>query len=411
MVNCWVVYDHIPSKLVCAYLLRPLSENLVVSVGRLIIVMFVYDGNGNRVKATIGGTTVYIGNYFEWTGSTGTMNVKSRYYYAGTTRIAMRTGSSTLNYLLGDHLGSQAITTNNSGTRTGEIRYYPWGTERYTYGTTPTTYHFTGQRLESSLGLYYYGARWYDPAVGRFVSADTVIPGGVQGLDRYAYVNNNPLRYIDPNGNHPYCSSKYADPEDCYKIEENLPFSEDEYYDPESDSIPSWSNDQSDALRIERSEKVWGWLCSSGGWWGSGCPDEKALAAWLLEHEGGELTNGDIVIKPEGETGLQIRLTLLHTFFKDGNITKEELAQFTAFFNPKMGSNGAFTLGDWEMLNTKPDDAVIQRVNDYWENPAPYYGENGELLTKWWDYTEDFNYQKVYIVHDVNNSDYMYFGY
>ena len=88
---------------------------------------FVYDGDGNRVKATIGTTTTYVGNYFEWTGSTSTMNVRSRYYYEGSIKVAMRTGSSTLNYLLGDHLGSNAITTNSSGVRTAEVRYYPWG--------------------------------------------------------------------------------------------------------------------------------------------------------------------------------------------------------------------------------------------------------------------------------------------
>jgi len=82
----------------------------------------------------------------------------------------MRTGSSTINYLLGDHsliprdrLGSQAITTNSSGVRSAEVRYMPWGTERYTSGTTPTTYKFTGQRYESSIGLYFYNSRWYDP--------------------------------------------------------------------------------------------------------------------------------------------------------------------------------------------------------------------------------------------------------
>ncbi len=62
---------------------------------------------------------------------------------------------------------------------------------------------YTGQREESSFGLYYYGARWYDPALGRFVQADTVTPDGVQALDRYAYVNNNPLKYTDPTGHLP----------------------------------------------------------------------------------------------------------------------------------------------------------------------------------------------------------------
>jgi len=91
------------------------------------------------VKGTIEGvTTTYIGNPsvpsgqadFEWTGSTSTMK---KYYYANSTRIAMRTGSSTINYLLVDHpwqllgtgLGSTSITANSSGTKAAEIRYNP----------------------------------------------------------------------------------------------------------------------------------------------------------------------------------------------------------------------------------------------------------------------------------------------
>ena len=60
---------------------------------------------------------------------------------------------------------------------------------------------FTGQRLDST-GLYYYGARYYDPAIGRFISADTVVqnPANPQTLNRYAYALNNPLKYIDPSG-------------------------------------------------------------------------------------------------------------------------------------------------------------------------------------------------------------------
>ena len=162
---------------------------------------FVYDGDGNRVKGTVGGvTTAYIGNYFEWVSSTSNMK---KYYYAGSTRVAMRTGTpGTVNYLLGDHLGSTAITTDSSGLKSAEVRYYPWGTERYTSGTTQTTYKFTGQRYESGIGLYYYGARWYDSAAGRFIQADTMIPQqqGGQAWGRYAYTNNNPVRYTDPTG-------------------------------------------------------------------------------------------------------------------------------------------------------------------------------------------------------------------
>ncbi len=197
-----------------SYTLSYDAENHLVAVTGAVAATFVYDGDGNRVEGTIGGvTTTYIGNYFEWKTSTEDM---VKYYYAGSTRVAMRTaqrtcrcpGANTLNYLLGDHpspllgtgLGSQSITTDSNGANLAEIRYYPWGTERYSSGTTQSGYRFTGQRLESLLGLYFYNARWYDPAVGRFIQADTIVPGGVQGLDRYAYVENNPIKFTDRTG-------------------------------------------------------------------------------------------------------------------------------------------------------------------------------------------------------------------
>jgi RHS repeat-associated protein len=65
----------------------------------------------------------------------------------------------------------------------------------------PTGYTYTGQ-LDSGLGLMYYGARFYDGALGRFISPDTIVPepGNPQALNRYSYVLNNPLRYTDPTG-------------------------------------------------------------------------------------------------------------------------------------------------------------------------------------------------------------------
>jgi RHS repeat-associated protein len=82
------------------------------------------------------------------------------------------------------------------------VRYKPFGRDRYGSGVVPTTYRFTSQRLEDGLGLYYYGARWYDPGLGRFIQADTIVPdaGDPKDFDRYAYVRNNPLRYTDPSG-------------------------------------------------------------------------------------------------------------------------------------------------------------------------------------------------------------------
>ncbi len=129
-----------------------------------------------------------------------------KYYYAGGTRVAMRTGTGEAKWLLGDHLGSTSVVANYAGTLYAGQGYKAWGEQRYSTGITPlpTTFRYTGQRESASFGLYYYGARWYDTALGRFVQADTVIPlasQGVQAWDRYAYVNNNPIRYVDSTGN------------------------------------------------------------------------------------------------------------------------------------------------------------------------------------------------------------------
>jgi RHS repeat-associated protein len=85
-----------------------------------------------------------------------------------------------------------------------ELRYSPWGETRYNSGSTPTRYQYTGQySYTPDFGLYFYNARWYDPTLGRFTQPDSLIPEqsqGAQAWDRYAYVNNNPLRYTDPSG-------------------------------------------------------------------------------------------------------------------------------------------------------------------------------------------------------------------
>jgi len=70
---------------------------------------------------------------------------------------------------------------------------------RYSQGTMPTTYNFTGQRLDSQTGLLYYGFRYYDPVSGRFVRADTT-QTNAGGMDPYAYVGNNPEGRTDPTG-------------------------------------------------------------------------------------------------------------------------------------------------------------------------------------------------------------------
>ncbi|MBI9049674.1 MAG: RHS repeat-associated core domain-containing protein [Anaerolineaceae bacterium] len=141
-------------------------------------------------------------------------------YNAGSTSLAVRTivneTTETLNWLLSDHLGSSSITTTADGTWNSEIRYSAFGETRYSSGITPTVYRYTGQLEQADVNLYYYNARYYDAALGRFIQADTIIPsvGDLQSYDRYTYVSNNPVIYTDPSGhnqdcgiNDPYCNA------------------------------------------------------------------------------------------------------------------------------------------------------------------------------------------------------------
>ena len=77
----------------------------------------------------------------------------------------------------------------------------------YTYGSfgessqlNEERFRYTGQQLLSDLGLYYYKARLYSPDLGRFLSED---PVGFDGVNFYAYVDNSPLIYRDPDGQNP----------------------------------------------------------------------------------------------------------------------------------------------------------------------------------------------------------------
>ncbi len=91
---------------------------------------------------------------------------------------------------------------NSSFSPIAQMRYMPYGVSRDSTDDAITDYLFTSQQLDASIGLYWYGSRAYDPELGRFTCADTIVPspGNPQSLNRYAYTQNNPLRYVDSSG-------------------------------------------------------------------------------------------------------------------------------------------------------------------------------------------------------------------
>jgi len=115
-----------------------------------------------------------VGGIYEVDKNSGGTVVNTKTYYpaAGALRVG-----STLYYMLKDHLGSASVVTDTSGTIVGEDRFTPFGETRFTTGTMLTDKLYTGQREMTGLGIYHYQARFYSPRLGRFLSADTIVPG------------------------------------------------------------------------------------------------------------------------------------------------------------------------------------------------------------------------------------------
>jgi RHS repeat-associated protein len=180
-------------------------DNMPVRIDRIYsgntaTINLSYGGDGRRVKKAVagGGTTYYIGDHFEVVAGTET-----KYIFGGNLRIAKVT-SSTKQFYHKDHLGSSTVMTSYpDGMEIETAEYLPFGLSRTQTGTEVTYYKFTDKELDAETGLYNYDARLYDPVVGIFISADSIVPDPFdsQMLNRYAYTRNNPLIYTDPTGN------------------------------------------------------------------------------------------------------------------------------------------------------------------------------------------------------------------
>jgi RHS repeat-associated protein len=196
---------------------------------------YKYDDQGNRlIKRGPQGETVYVNQFYtQRPGATGTKHV-----YAGTTRIASKlvrqdTPNSNpagktpfekdLYFYHPDHLGTSNYITDLNAKLYEHLEYFPFGEAwvEENSNTQRTPYLFTAKELDEETGLYYFGARYYDPRTSVWQSADPILGkylptgdhekdqhlsgmGGVfntRNLGVYGYVGMNPLRFTDPDGN------------------------------------------------------------------------------------------------------------------------------------------------------------------------------------------------------------------
>ena len=197
---------------------------------------YKYDASGQRViKRGPQGETVYVNQYF----TIRNREVGTKHIFAGTSRMVSKLmmqkkpqsksqGTQPLEkdlyFYYPDHLGSSSYVTDTNGKLYQHLQYFPFGEtwiEEAT-NTQRTPYRFTAKELDEETGLYYYGARYYDPRTSVWQSPDPIlgkylptvvrgkqrpgITGGVfesSNLGLYTYVRNNPLRLVDPNGKWP----------------------------------------------------------------------------------------------------------------------------------------------------------------------------------------------------------------
>jgi RHS repeat-associated protein len=124
-----------------------------------------------------------------------------QYFYLGSQLVAHQ-GAGEQAFIHPDLLGTTAAKSNSSGGVTKRLRYAPFGLE---WGKTSAEsgeneIGYTGHKHDNDIGLTYMQARYYDPVIGRFYSNDPIGFTNVHTFNRYAYVANNPYKYVDPSG-------------------------------------------------------------------------------------------------------------------------------------------------------------------------------------------------------------------
>ena len=195
------------------------NNRITQSVAGGTTVTYDYDAAGQRIKYANGTTTTYYpSKFYDTDGTTAKKHIFALGMEIGV--VDGTGGGATIHYTHTDHLTGSNIITNASDTADETLDYYPFGSVRIDSGSYNDQRKFTGQEYDVDTGLYNYGARYYNSAIGRFISQDPVflvlgdnweikqitrqelqqLLADPQNLNSYAYARNNPLVYVDPTG-------------------------------------------------------------------------------------------------------------------------------------------------------------------------------------------------------------------
>ena len=200
-------------KMSTTYFYHNMPKTITFDNGNTI--NWLYDASGNKLTKTTSAATNNVTHYLggiEYVGTAATFNLEAIYHTEG--RCTPQAGNTwRYEYNIRDHLGNTRVTfadLDNSGTvTTTEIlqqnHYYPFGANIEGLTTTsPNKYQYNGKEWNADFGLEWndYGARFYDPWVGRWWGVDPKVSEYISHSP-YNYCLNNPIRLIDPDGQGP----------------------------------------------------------------------------------------------------------------------------------------------------------------------------------------------------------------
>ncbi|MGQ2872269.1 RHS repeat-associated core domain-containing protein [Leptospira santarosai] len=126
--------------------------------------------------------------------------------YLNGVRIAAMNEAGALAYYLTDQVDSVSHVLDDEGNTLSQMQYQPYGETFVQRGDLNFSPKYNSQELDRESGFYFFNARYYDPGIARFTSADTIIDGefDTQGWNRFSYVKGNPIGAKDPSG---HCTS------------------------------------------------------------------------------------------------------------------------------------------------------------------------------------------------------------
>ena len=132
-------------------------------------------------------------------------------YVRGRSPIVLNRGGKDRNYFIQDEMGSTLFLLDQDHEIRKSYRYDAFGNILEETGDIPNRLMYTGQMYDGAAVQYYLRARFYNPAIGRFMQEDTYRG---DGLNLYAYCANNPVMYFDPSGYMELCTIAKMDPEE-----------------------------------------------------------------------------------------------------------------------------------------------------------------------------------------------------